>query len=111
MTRLAKSPYVIVSVGKKRTTTKYVSQREMMRHLEEVPKSPLDKYVAIDAHTCFGKPRFANTRIPLWIIFEFLEAGQSEKEILDNYPGLTKKHIKAAFHFVFNVMENWNNPK
>ena len=40
-----------------------------------------------------GKPVIAGTRLAVELILDLLAAGQSESEILANYPGLTRDDI------------------
>ena len=59
----------------------------------------INKYIIVDSEICGGKPVFRETRIMVWQVLEMLESGESIKEILENYPSLTKEHIKAALKF------------
>ncbi|MBI4057234.1 MAG: DUF433 domain-containing protein [Elusimicrobia bacterium] len=36
---------------------------------------------------------------------ELLEAGESVKEISEDYPGITPEHIQAALHYAAQVVE------
>ena len=58
----------------------------------------INKYVVADPEICHGKLTFKGTRIMVWQVLEMLESGESIEEILENYPALTKNHIKAALH-------------
>jgi uncharacterized protein (DUF433 family) len=46
-----------------------------------------------------GKPVIRGTRIAVEFILELLAAGQSESEILENYPGLTRDDILACLSY------------
>lgn len=46
------------------------------------------------------------TRIPVYLILELLSAGYDFKRIIDAYPTLTKKDIKAAVEYAATVMMN-----
>lgn len=46
-----------------------------------------------------GKPCFAGTRITVYDILEYLASGMSNQEIVDDFPGLTDQHIRAALEF------------
>ena len=59
----------------------------------------ISKHIVVDSEICHGKPTFKGTRIMVWQILEMLEAGETVEEILENYPSLTKDHIKAALHY------------
>jgi uncharacterized protein (DUF433 family) len=43
-----------------------------------------------------GIPVFANTRVPVQTLLEYLEAGQSIQEFLDDYPTVDYKHVSGA---------------
>ncbi len=57
-----------------------------------------DRIVA-DPDILAGKPVIRGTRIAVELILELLAAGQSEKEILANYPGLTREDILASLAY------------
>lgn len=46
-----------------------------------------------------GKPVIRGTRLAVEFILELLAAGQSEADILDNYPGLTREDILACLSY------------
>jgi uncharacterized protein (DUF433 family) len=52
--------------------------------------------IVVDPEILVGKPVIKGTRIPVYLIIEFLANGLTEEEILDQYPTLTKEDIKAA---------------
>ncbi|OGM28028.1 hypothetical protein A3D00_04380 [Candidatus Woesebacteria bacterium RIFCSPHIGHO2_02_FULL_38_9] len=58
----------------------------------------INEYIIADPNICHGKPTFKGTRIMVWQILEMLASGENFKEILENYPSLTEKHIKAALN-------------
>ena len=63
----------------------------------------INKYIVIDSEICHGKPTFKDTRIMVYLVLEMLQAGATIKEILEAYPSLTEKHIKAALEFAAKV--------
>jgi uncharacterized protein (DUF433 family) len=65
----------------------------------------INEYIVIDSEICHGKSTFKGTRIMVSIVLEMLEADASVKEILEAYPSLTKKHIKAALEFAARITE------
>ncbi|MFK7781684.1 DUF433 domain-containing protein [Psychroserpens sp.] len=65
----------------------------------------LDNIIS-DPSVCNGKPTFKGTRIGVTTILEFLAAEDSEKEVLENYPVLTKKDIQTALRFASKLMNN-----
>jgi len=56
-------------------------------------------HIAIDNEVRFGKPCIKGTRITVGDILQWLSAGMTEQEILEDYPELQKIHIKAALAF------------
>ena len=55
--------------------------------------------IVIDPKVLVGKPVIKGTRIPVYLIVEFLANGVTEKEILKEYPSLKKEDIRAALLF------------
>ena len=62
-------------------------------------------YIVTDRDICHGKPCFKGTRIMVSSVLALLEAGESSKEILEAYPGLTLRHIQAALHLAEQLLE------
>ena len=52
--------------------------------------------IVIDTDVMVGKPVIKGTRIPVYLIVEFVANGMTEKEIIKEYPQLRKADIKAA---------------
>ena len=49
------------------------------------------KYIERNPNILDGKPVFKGTRIPVYLILDFLLAGETIDNILENYPQLLKK--------------------
>lgn len=60
--------------------------------------------ITIDEKICNGKPTIRGKRITVNTILNFLSSGNSEKEILKQYPGLEKEDIKACLQFASDLM-------
>ncbi len=60
--------------------------------------------ITIDSDLCNGKPTIGGQRITVQTILEFLSAGESQDEILRQYPTLTKEDIKACLAFATQLM-------
>ncbi len=60
---------------------------------------PLSERIVVDPKVLAGKPVIRGTRIAVEFILELLAAGQSENEILANYPGLTREDILACLAY------------
>jgi uncharacterized protein (DUF433 family) len=61
--------------------------------------------VSIDPKVCNGKPVITGTRIPVSLILGALSAGQSNAELLADYPSLTNEDISAALAFATELSE------
>lgn len=55
--------------------------------------------ITVDPDVLAGKPVIRGTRLAVEFILELLAAGQSEGEILANYPGLTREDILACLSY------------
>ncbi len=60
---------------------------------------PWIKRIVIDPEILAGKPVVRGTRLAVEFILELLAAGQSEKELISNYPGLTHEDILACLAY------------
>ena len=60
--------------------------------------------ITIDDNICNGRPTIRGTRISVQTVLDFLSAGDSEKEILDQYPSLNSDDIKACIKFAADLM-------
>jgi uncharacterized protein (DUF433 family) len=62
--------------------------------------------VTIHSDICNGRPIIANTRITVQTVMEFLGAGDSIEEILEEYPSLKREDIYACIQFAAKLMAN-----
>ncbi len=60
---------------------------------------PLSERIVVDPEILAGKPVIRGTRLAVEFILELLAAGQSENEILANYPGLKREDILACLSY------------
>jgi uncharacterized protein (DUF433 family) len=60
---------------------------------------PWPERIGVDSEILAGKPVIRGTRIAVEFILELLAAGQSEQEILVNYPGLTREDALACLSY------------
>ena len=60
---------------------------------------PLSERIVVDTEILAGKPVIRGTRLAVEFVLELLAAGQSEKELLTNYPGLTREDILACLSY------------
>ena len=62
--------------------------------------------IVIDPNICNGRPVIRGTRITVQTILEFLGAGDSIEDILDEYPSLTHEDILACLRFSSRLLAN-----
>ena len=60
--------------------------------------------ITIDEKICNGKPTIRGKRITVQTILEFLGAGETKEEILNQYPSLEKEDIDACLKFASDLM-------
>ncbi|MDF5727399.1 MAG: DUF433 domain-containing protein [Rhizonema sp. PD38] len=60
--------------------------------------------ISIHPDICNGRPIIANTRITVQTVMEFLGAGDSIEEILEEYPSLEREDIYACMQFAAKLM-------
>ena len=60
---------------------------------------PLSERIVVDPKILAGKPVIRGTRLAVEFILELLAAGESESEVLANYPGLSREDILACLSY------------
>jgi uncharacterized protein (DUF433 family) len=60
--------------------------------------------ITIDDNICNGRPTIRGTRISVQTILDFLSAGDSSQDILDQYPTLEPDDINASLKFAADLM-------
>jgi len=63
----------------------------------------INQYIVADPKICHGKPTFVGTRVMVWQVLELLKAGESVENIIEDFPSLTVKHIKAALDYAASL--------
>jgi len=58
-----------------------------------------NKIIKISSEKRFGKPCIRNTRISVFDILGWLGSGMTFKEIISDYPELSREDIKASLMF------------
>ncbi len=67
-------------------------------------QSYFDGRITIDPDICNGKPTFRGKRITVQTILGYLSEGDSEADILVQYPGLEPEDIRACLRFAAQIM-------
>ncbi|HXH69741.1 MAG TPA: DUF433 domain-containing protein [Pyrinomonadaceae bacterium] len=60
--------------------------------------------ITIDEKICGGKPTIRGKRITVQTVLEFLSAGESVEEVLNQYPSLEREDIAACLEFASRLM-------
>lgn len=66
----------------------------------------MSERIVINPDICNGKPVIQGTRISVQTILEFLAAGDSPEDILEEYPSLTREDIQACLDYASRLMAN-----
>ena len=64
------------------------------------------KRIIVDPDICNGQPVLQGTRIHVQTILEFLSAGDSIEEVLEEYPSLTREDILQCLRFSSDLMKH-----
>jgi uncharacterized protein (DUF433 family) len=63
------------------------------------------KYIVSTPGILNGKPRIKGTRIPVSLILGYLAAGNTYKEVIKEFPDLTKEQISACLDYARELSE------
>ena len=66
----------------------------------------MEPRIAINPEICNGRPTVSGTRITVQTILEFLGAGDSIDDVLNEYPSLTREDILACLRYSSQLMGN-----
>jgi uncharacterized protein (DUF433 family) len=62
--------------------------------------------VSIKPDVCNGRPVVRGTRVRVQTVLEFLAAGDSVEDVLEEYPKLTRADVQACLNFALRLMGN-----
>ena len=66
----------------------------------------MSERIIVNPDVCNGKPVIRGTRITAQTILEFLAAGDSVDDVLDEYPSLEREDVQACFDYASKLMGN-----
>ncbi len=66
----------------------------------------MNSRITIDPAICNGRPIIVGTRITVQTILEFLGAGDSIEDVLEEYPTLQKDDVHACINYASKLMAN-----
>lgn len=61
--------------------------------------------ITIDENICNGKPTIRGKRITAQTILEFLSAGETVEEVLNQYPSLEREDVTACLELAAELMD------
>jgi len=62
--------------------------------------------IEIHPDICNGRSVVRGTRIAVRTVLEFLAAGDSVEDVLEEYPGLTREDVQACLAYATGLMDN-----
>lgn len=62
--------------------------------------------IIVDPNICNGLPTIEGTRITAQTIVEFLSAGDSIEDVLDEYPTLSREDVLACLAYSAQLMKH-----
>ena len=62
--------------------------------------------IVIDPDICNGQPVVKGTRVTAQTVLEFLAAGDSVEEVLEEYPSLTREDVLACIGLSSELMKH-----
>lgn len=65
----------------------------------------MNKRITINPKILCGKPVIKGTRIPVYLILNLMAAGYTFERIIEAYPQLTEKDIRAALEYAQGLTE------
>jgi uncharacterized protein (DUF433 family) len=66
----------------------------------------MSERITIDPDICNGKPVIKGTRIAVQTVLEFLAAGDSAADVLEEYPALSREDVQACLDYASKLMAN-----
>lgn len=64
----------------------------------------MEERIVIDPDVCNGRPAVRGTRITVQTVLEFLGAGDSIEDVLEEYPPLSREDVLACLRFSSQLM-------
>ena len=62
--------------------------------------------ITVSPDICNGKPVIRGTRITVQTVLEFLAAGDSVDDLLEEYPALKRDDVQACLDYASKLMAN-----
>jgi uncharacterized protein (DUF433 family) len=62
-------------------------------------REEIEKHITTDPLVLRGVPIVRGTRVPVYVIMDFVAEGYSPEEIVDDFPDITVKDVEAAIAY------------
>lgn len=66
----------------------------------------MSERITVQADVCNGRPVIRGTRITVQTVLEFLAAGDSPEDALQEYPSLAREDVQACLDYASRLMGN-----
>ena len=66
----------------------------------------MSERITLSPDVCNGKPVVRGTRITVQTVLEFLAAGDSVADVLEEYPTLQREDVHACLNYASRVLGN-----
>ena len=66
----------------------------------------MSERITVSPDVCNGRPVVRGTRIAVQTVLEFLAAGDSIEDVLEEYPSLSREDVQACLDYASRVMGN-----
>ena len=68
--------------------------------------SPWFPFVSVDPERLGGEPVFRDTRVPVRVLFEYLEGGQTIVQFLEDFEGVTREQVAAVLRLAGKTVDS-----
>jgi uncharacterized protein (DUF433 family) len=66
----------------------------------------MSERITVSPDICNGRPVIRGTRITVQTVLEFLAAGDSTEEVLEEYPALKREDVQACLDYASKLLAN-----
>ena len=66
----------------------------------------MSRRITVSPDVCNGKPVIRGTRITVQTVIEFLAAGDSVEDVLEEFPSLKREDVHACLDYASKLMAN-----
>lgn len=84
-----------------------VSRAQALRAIDDRARKDTSAVVCSHLGYVSGTPRFAETRVPIKTLFDYLGGGDNLDEFLDQFPSVTREQAVAALDAAGKAMERY----